>query len=265
MSAPTPEDCERVVRDALAQIKKKFVQALADTSEHGNSFGALGMEFHVDQARRVLTDVVGRRPQDWMDWNGQRALRVTRRVDRGTLSLYVGSNRFIPVDTVFMAFADIITGKSLRNGSNMPGAFNLFAVEGLLFPDRELAIWVTAARLLETEDEEDMHLVLPPLNTESDALHERLPPESEPEYRLRPSESRNRKDWTTYKMQLLGQVLPDVAKEAAKAVSHTQANRLYDTHSHRLQRYVHDQIFVRLARAIERADGHRVLLHPPRD
>lgn len=264
MITPTAEQCERAVGDVLTEVRQKFVRALTATGERGNAFSVLEQKFHVDQARRVLTDATGE-PWAWMDWNGQKTLCVTRRVDRGRLSLYVAGNRFIPVETAFLAFADISTGKRLRNSANIPGLFNLFAIEGLLFPERDLAIWVTAARLLETGNEEDMHDVLPPVNTEFDRLHGLLPAESEPEYRLRPAESRNRKSWPGYQMSLLGQVLPNVADEAAKVVSDAQANRLFETHSPRLKQYVRDQLFARLARAIESADGHYVLLYPPED
>ena len=261
MTFPTPEQCEQAVNDALAQVREKFLNALEDRGEGGNVFDALEKRFHVDQARRVLTDVHEDHGM-WIDLDGLRTLSVARRVNRGTLSIFVGSNRFICVDTVFMAFADIATGRKLRNSALIPGVFNLFAIEGLLFPDRDLTIRVTAARLLQANDETDLHAVLPPLSTEFDLLHGLLPAEAEPEYRLRPSEARNAQSWSGFRMQLLARVLPDVADDASQAASDAEADHLFQTQAPRLEQYVRDHLFARLASAIADADGHYVLLHP---
>lgn len=264
MSAPTAEHCERTVDEALAEVRAKFAHALEDDRAGGNIFVALGKTLQVDQARRLLTDVHDE-PGAWTQHQGRRTLSVARRVDRGTLSLFVGSNRFVTAETVFLAFADIVTGKKLRNWANIPGALNLLAVEGLLFPERDLAIRVTAARLLETGDETDLHAILPPLHTGWDPLHDLLPPETEAEYRLRPSECLNRQSWPGYLMRLLGVVLPDMAEEASNVGMEDDACRLFRTHAPELEQYVRDNLFARLARAIADADGGYVLLHPSTD
>jgi hypothetical protein len=264
MSTPTIEQCEQVVRDALTEVRGKFQQALTNREPGGNVFSALNKEFHVDQLRRLLANADGAPAEGWTVWLGQRCLSTAKRVDRGTLSLYVGANRFIPVDTAFMAFADIIGGKKLRNWSNVPGVLNLFAIEGTLFPERDMPIWVIAARMLEIGSEEDLHKVLPPLHTEFDPLHQELPPESEPEYRLRPLESANRETWPQYQARLLVQVLPELSDELEKEPRGEDVH-LFQKHTSRLQRYVRDQFFARLAAAIESADGGYVVLHGPEE
>lgn len=264
MITPTAEQCERAIDEAIAEVRAKFAQALEDDRDGGNVFVVLGKTFRVDQARQLLTDVHDD-PGAWTQHQGRRTLSVARRVDRGTLSLFVGSNRFVTAETVFLAFADIVTGKKLRNWANIPGVLNLFAVEGLLFPEQDIAIRVTAARLLETGDETDLHAVLPPLHTGWDPLHDLLAPETEAEYRLRPSECLNQQSWPDYLMRLLGEVLPDTTGKPSTTGTADDAWRLFRTHTPKLEQYVRDHLFARLARAIADADDHHVLLHPPAD
>lgn len=264
MSTFTAEQCERAALAALEDVRAKLQPAMTNEEEGGNVFTALGHELHVDQVRQLIADADGA-PQRWTRRGGKRTISTAHDADRGMLSLFVGGNRFLPTEAAFLFFADLLGGKSLRNTTNLPGFLNLFVVEGMLHPERELTIWVTVAHQLATGKDEDLHAVLPPLHTDFDLLHQDLPPAEEPGRKLRPGRDDARPSWPAYQMQLLGEVLPDLRAAAAAAGSDEERYRRFATHEPRLRTYVREHLFARLARALEAAGGRYARLHSVED
>lgn len=257
MSPVTVEQSEKTVLNALADVRMQFLQALE--SENGNIFEAFGKELHVDQARGLLAGADGA-PHRWTYRNGKRTMSTATDVDRGMVSLYTGGNRFVPVETVFLAFTDIVGGKRLRNWTNIPGVLNLLVVEGTLHPERDLPIWVTAARMLDTKNEEDLHKVLPPLSSDFDALHEELPAQVEAEFKLRPSNGK-KQSWASYEMQLLSDVLPELKEQVETANTDEEKYQLFQSQEASLRQYVQKHIFARVAQAVEAAAGGYAVLY----
>lgn len=251
---------EQRVLAAIEQARSQILEALTSAEEGGNAFSLLGEELRVDQARRIVVDAAGT-PDNWTLRDGKRSLTTARLVDRGMLSLFVGGNRFLPTEAVFFFLTDITSGKGLRNAGNFPTFLNVFVVEGMLYPEHELAIWVTAARLLQMGRDEDLHAVLPPLNTDFDIFHAELPAAEEPSHKLRPARE-ERTGWPTYKMRLLSEVLPDVAAEAAQPESDMARDAFFRSKEQRLREYVREQLFARVAQAVEASNG-RYVLHSP--
>lgn len=261
MSNLTVEQCEQRALAALDDVRAKLSAALTGTGKDDNVFSALGHDLHVDQARQLIADSDGA-PQRWTQRDGKRTISTATDVDRGMLSIFVGGNRFLPTEAVFLFFADILGGKSLRNTTNLPGFLNLFVLEGLLHPDHDLAIWVTVAHQLATGKDEDLHAVLPQLHTDFDLFHQDLPAAEEPSRKLRPSQEDARPSWPAYQMQLLGEVLPDLQSSIVAATTDEERQRLFASQEPRLRAYVREQLFARLASALEAAGGRYARLYP---
>jgi hypothetical protein len=256
----TAEQCESTVRAALDQAHAELPEVLSSPQEGGNAFSVLGVDLHVDQARRVITDASGT-SQNWMLRDGKHTLTTARIDDRGMLSLFVGGNRFLPIEAVFFFLTDIAGGKALRNTSNFPTFLNAFVLEGMIHPERDLAIWVTAARLLETNRDVELHAVLPRLNTDFDLFHEELPSAEDPSHKLRPT-NETRETWPTYKMRLLAEVLPDIPTSTAAVTSDEERDAFFRSQEDKLRSYVREQLFARVAQAVAAANG-RYVLHSP--
>jgi hypothetical protein len=262
---PTAERCEQSVRQCLQEIRVQFQQALESTDETGHIFTALGTELHVDQVRRIVTESTGA-PGRWVMLDGKHTMSTTSAIDQGALSLYIGGNRFVTAELIFLILCDIVEGRRPRGAPNVPGFINLLVAEAYLHPERELLIWVTAARALETgDDRKDLHRILPPLNSDFDVMHHELPANVDSSYQLHPTVKSWSGSWASYELHLLTTVRPSFATLDALVDDDRARQVIYSPSIGALDRYVRQQVFARVAQAIEIADGRRAVLHPPED
>ena len=260
MSSLTAEQCEHIALAALEQARAVISEVISRPMEGGNAFSVLGVNLQIDQARRVITDASGT-SRNWILRDGKHSLSTARIEDRGMLSLFVGGNRFLPTEAVFFFLTDIAGGRALRNTSNFPTFLNAFVLEGMIHPERDLAIWVTVAWLLATNREVDLHTVLPRLNTDFDLFHEELPAAEDPNHKLRPT-NEARETWPMYKMRLLAEVLPDYSSGLATGANDEEREGIFRSHEERLRSNIREHVFVRVAKAVAAANGRYVLRSP---
>ena len=258
----TAEQCEQAVKKCLTEIRAQFQQALEAKSETGHIFTALGTELHVDQVRRIATESTGA-PGRWVVREDKHTMSTMKDIDQGVLSLYVGGNRFVTAELIFLVLCDIVDEKSPRGAPNIPGFINLLVVEGYLHPERDLPIWLTIARALETgNDRQDLHRILPPLNSDFDILHHELPANVDPSYELHPIAKTSTDSWDLYLLQLMESISPGIQIPEALAVDNAASEAMDSAHLAGLAQYIQQQIFARVAQAIAVADGGWAVLRP---
>jgi hypothetical protein len=250
----TTEHCERRLSIALREVRDGFREALAGGG--GNELEALGVRLRVDQARRLVvaaeaTDVGG---GGWMQRDGKAALATATREERARLARYVGRGRELTAAQAFGILCDVAGERPVDDVARVPLFVNLFVVEGALHLGWELAIWLTLARQLAVGDARgaELHGLLPPLVTDFDPFYRELAVgDAESLERLKPARRGGRSSWPEYQMRLLGEVIPELAVAAQAQRTGDERRELFQAQTPRLLDYVRDEVFARVARALE--------------
>jgi hypothetical protein len=258
----TANDCQKVVANALHGLRAQFLGALDNVGENGNVLVALKKELYVDQLRRIVTSTRGGE-QRWSRRDGKYFLATANEQQRSGLTLFVGANRFLSAEVVFLIVADILGGKRVRaSEANVASFMNLLVVEPYYHPERELPIWLTiAVNLAQSRYGDDLHAELPALGTDFDPLSAELPPTGPYVEQLKPRPKHETA--AAQKMRLLGVARPDLAPTIASLATDDERARLFAAHEADLRAYVHEQLFGRVAAAVNAAEGAYAWARPP--
>ena len=259
MSVVSIEQCERIASDALHEIRGQFRRALDPFGAHDHAFRALDTALYVDQARSIAVSIGD--PRSWTVRNGKHCLSTATPLDQATLALFVGKERYLSAETVFLILADIVSGLPQRAAETSIARFvNLAVVEPDLYPERDLAIWLTIAHRLATHQlDNDLHAALPGLSTDFDMFHRDLPRVGRDADKLRP-----RADAPTTldaPPSLAEAVRPELSRMLSAATSGEERVGILAAHEAALRAYVREHLFGRLAQAVTTAGGAYAALH----
>lgn len=161
----------KLATTALKGARADFLRAIGARGSEPPTLSFLGMEFSVDQQRKVIT-----LPENREYWRGEGGVwRVSNETPPACLFLssVIGSTRHLSIDGFIKILTRLCEGEPWRavSESGLANFLNLTVSEGVAHPRRDLMIWVTVAHELAAGRwDTNIHSILPALITDHDIL-----------------------------------------------------------------------------------------------